>query len=147
MKTAYLVAFQETLRNARPYFSKDDPDWPKDGRTDYYGFEITKVSEDGAKIDLTWSFKDGERYCCVEPGCHTNAGSLNVSERGLVSVKKWWARLRSHLSNDPPSPIIVNVPRVVEKGCWVDTVGPSGSGKARYPVGESYSCQYQWEER
>ncbi len=49
------------------------------GRKDYYDFEVRNLDAEQAAFDLLVMFKRGERYCCMEPGCHF----------GLWTLKDW----------------------------------------------------------
>lgn len=56
------------------------------GRTDYYDFVVNPETDDGRRYILAITFKNGESYCCAEPGCHF--GFWTAAD---------WARLRSKL--------------------------------------------------
>ena len=58
------------------------------GRTDYYGIEVFPESEDGCTYKLRITFKSGERYCCMELGCHFDFWR-----------KEGWQRLRRELAS------------------------------------------------
>jgi len=101
---SYDRAIKELFRKNKPHFAKSD--WPEEGRLDYYGFEVTKISDDGSIIDLKWTFKTTEKYCCIELGCHASYGD-----------KKWWKILRDRLLVDginPPS-MTITVIAIIEK--------------------------------
>ena len=55
-----------------------------DGRTVSYGFRAENLTDDCACFDLIVTFKAGEKYCCMEWGCHF----------GLLSDPADWRRIR-----------------------------------------------------
>jgi hypothetical protein len=79
------------------------------GRRDYYGVQVDGVADDGSELELTLTFKSGERYCCAESGCHTG---FQWSES--------WRRLRTlfgrHGLAELPPVTIRRLRGVVERG-------------------------------
>jgi hypothetical protein len=71
------------------------------GRRDYYGVQVDGVADDGSELELTVTFKSGERYCCCESGCHTGFHSSESWRRlralfgrhGLVEIPPVTIRL------------------------------------------------------
>ena len=43
---------------------------PYEGKTPEYGIRVTAFSPKTGVIDLTFTFKEGNAYCCTEPHCH-----------------------------------------------------------------------------
>lgn len=97
-----------------------------EGRTDYYGVSVLRISPDGAEIRLRLTFRRSEAYCCAEPGCH-------ASHFG----RAWWRRLRENLRaqglGERP-PLRIEVEGIVEEG-------------ARIPEpSEAYAFEDTWTE-
>ncbi len=127
MKHLYEQALKEQFRKNKPHFAGKS--WPEDGRLDYYGFEVTQVSEDGSNIDLNWIFKASEKYCCTMLGCHTSL------------KKKWWDKLRVFLEEKGENPphITFNVKVVVEPNVLLTI--PTSSEEEK-----GYSYTATWRE-
>lgn len=116
-KAAYEKALAEIFKKNKPYFAEDDSSWPKEGRLDYYGFEVTKVLENGSLVEVSWVFKKGEKYCCEESGCHTVLSLKKGSEKALRDCLSKWKQLRSFLPDLGKDKIILRVTHILESGC------------------------------
>ena len=108
LQQALTRAISDMLADSRFYFGNSGPG--------YFGVEVSNLSPDGSRFDLTLTFKSGYRYCCIEWGCH-----LALYSSG------WFREVKDRLAaagitNVPPM-TVRNLHVVVEKGTISDGVG------------------------
>jgi hypothetical protein len=100
--------FVDQFARNTPYFGGGGPG--------YYGVRLEDIAPDGSELDLVLTFRSGERYCCVELGCHCDL-------RGAW----YWSELRdemgAHGLGGFPLPKVRNVRVVVEEGAFFDPGG------------------------
>src|SRR3954451_22864463 len=83
--------FADQLARNTPHFGGGGPG--------YYGVRLENVAPDGSELDLILTLRSGERYCCIERGCH-------LGVRGT----RYWSGLREEMDasglGDQPLPKI-----------------------------------------
>jgi len=109
------LGFLDFLTQESPFLMKTGGQ----GRRDYYGLQLENVSEDGSELDLVFTFRSGEVYCCTEEGCHIP-----------FYCEEGWQHLRHFLTmeglGDLPRITIRKVRVVVEEGAEVLPGGAEG---------------------
>ena len=106
--------FADQLARNTPHFGGGGPG--------YYGVRLEDVSPDGSELDLILTLRSGERYCCVQLGCHLG-----------IRGPEYWSGLREEMEasglGDLPLPTIRVIRVVVEDGTLIDLGGVPRSHK------------------
>jgi hypothetical protein len=100
--------FADQLARNTPHFGGGGPG--------YYGVRLEDVAPDGSELDLILTLRSGERYCCLELGCHFGIGGT-----------RYWSGIREEMDasglGDLPVPTIRVIRVVVEAGALIDLGG------------------------
>ncbi len=120
-------AFRRTLASNRP----------AEGRMDYYGIEVTRASPDRSQVDMVWTFKAGERYCCAALGCHF-----------LWHTQRNWEELRNRLkpAGWTPPPMTIRFQVVLEQNSVFGRRG-EGTRQGEFVVSKEEWCEASLKAR